>query len=59
MVEAFDKRSQIDDITAIRGKDLDIAKNGGSVTISAAYEKKVPLFANISVVIDFEAASSR
>lgn len=59
MMEAFDKRAQIDDITALQGKDLDISKNGNSVTISAAYEKKVPLFANISVLIDFETASGR
>lgn len=59
MMEAFDKRSQIDDITAIQGKDLDITKNGNVVSISASYEKKVPLFGNISVLIDFEATSGR
>lgn len=59
MMEAFDKRAQIDDITAIVGKDLDISKVGNSVTVSAAYEKKVPLFANISVLIDFEATGGR
>ncbi len=59
MMEAFDKRAQIDDITALVGKDLDISKVGNSVTVSAAYEKRVPLFANISVLIDFEATGGR
>ncbi len=56
---SFDKHSQIDDISSITGKDLEISKTGNSVTIVAAYQKKVPLFANISVLIDFEAVGGR
>lgn len=59
IMEAFDKRAQIDDITALVGKELDITKNGNSVTITASYEKKVPLFSNISILIDFEATGGR
>jgi len=56
---SFDKHSQIDDISSIEGKDLEISKNGNSVTITAAYQRKVPLFANISVLIDFETVAGR
>ena len=55
---AFELRSAIDDIDVIGPKDLDITKEGNDVVISAAYSKRIPLFANVSVVIDFAASSS-
>jgi hypothetical protein len=56
---AFDKRADIDDITALKGSDLEITKNGNQVSISAYYEKKVPLFANVSALFEFEVSSAR
>lgn len=53
----FDKRASIDDITSISGRDLEVTKNGDSVEISASYEKRVPLFANVSLLFEFEANS--
>ncbi|HEX8986995.1 MAG TPA: DUF4845 domain-containing protein [Rhodocyclaceae bacterium] len=55
----FDKRKQIDNITAIGGEDLDISKEGGTVVISFAYSKKIPLFAPVSLVFDFEGSSAK
>jgi hypothetical protein len=55
--KAFDLRQVVDDFTAISGKDLEITKDGGEVVISFAYEKRVPLFYNVSVVIDFTGSS--
>lgn len=52
---AFDRRADVDDFTSISARDLDI----GQRDISFAYEKRVPLFANISVVIDFSGSSAR
>jgi len=54
---AFDKRAEIDDITAVTGADLDITKDSGDVVISFAYTQKIPLFANVSLLIDFSATS--
>ncbi|MCW5626176.1 MAG: DUF4845 domain-containing protein [Burkholderiales bacterium] len=51
----FDKRALVDDITALEGPDLEITKFGEQYQITASYSKKVPLFANISVLVDFEA----
>jgi Tfp pilus assembly protein PilE len=52
---AFDARAQIDDITVIKGSDLDVTKQGNDMVISFTYRKEVPLFANVGLVLDFAA----
>jgi Domain of unknown function (DUF4845) len=54
---AFDARATIDDITAVKGSDLDISKDADGVVIEFAYRKEVPLVANVGVYIDFAANS--
>ena len=54
----FDLRSSIDDITSVRGKDLNITERGGHVEISVAYARKIPVVANVSLLIEFEASST-
>ena len=54
---AFDKRAAVDDISSINSTDLEIAKEGGDVVLSFAYEKRIPLFYNISLLIDFAGSS--
>jgi hypothetical protein len=56
--KAFDRRADIDGITVVTGADLDISKDGGDTVISFAYTKKIPLFANVSLLIDFAASSA-
>jgi putative transposon-encoded protein len=51
---AFQRRADVDDIVAVQARDLDITKED----VSFAYEKRVPLFANVSVVIDFAGSSA-
>jgi hypothetical protein len=55
---AFSRRADMDDIKSVTPQDLDITKEGGELVISFSYEKKVPLFANVSLVFDFEGSSS-
>jgi len=50
---AFERHRTIDDITSISAKDLDITKEGDKVVISYAYQKKIPVLDNVSIVIDF------
>jgi len=57
--KAFDRRAQIDNITVVGGPDLDITKEGGDIVISFAYTKKVPLFNNVSLLIEFAGSSNR
>ncbi len=56
--QAFDRRAQIDDVDVIAAKDLEITKEGNDIVISFAYPKRIPLFGNVSVVIDFAASSN-
>jgi hypothetical protein len=54
---AWASYAQIERISAINGDDIEITKEGSNVIISANYTVKVPLFKNISLVIDFSPSS--
>lgn len=54
----FDRRAAVDDISSIRGSDLDVTKRGGQVEISVAYQRTVPVIANVSLLFDFRASTS-
>jgi hypothetical protein len=56
--KAFDRRANIDNISTVTGADLDIGKDGGELVIAFAYSKKIPLFSNVSLVIDFAASTA-
>jgi hypothetical protein len=56
--KAFGRRAAIDNITVVTPEELEISKDGGDVVISFAYAKKIPLFANVSVLIDFAASTA-
>ena len=54
----FDRSAQIDDIRAIKGNELLIAKEeGGRPVVTAEYETVVPLVANVSALINFRAST--
>jgi hypothetical protein len=55
---AWASYAQIEGISAINGDEVDVTKEGNGVIISAAYTVKVPLFKNISLVIDFAPSSA-
>lgn len=54
---AFDRQANVDYITAINGADLDISKEAGTIVVSFAYEKRIPLIANVSLLLDFTGSS--
>jgi hypothetical protein len=56
---AFDRRANVENITAITGKDLEITKEGDGIVVSAEYAVKVPLVGNLSACMDFRASSSK
>jgi Tfp pilus assembly protein PilE len=55
---AFQLRSAIDSIDAVGAKDLEVTKEGNEIVVSVSYPKRIPLFGNVSVVIDFSASSN-
>lgn len=54
---SFDRRANIDDISTITGRDLDIYKQGGMVVIEAEYERRVPIAGNVSLLFEFHATT--
>jgi hypothetical protein len=55
---AFDRQADIDVIKVIKGADLDVSKDGNDIVLSFGYESRVPLFYNVSLLIDFQGSSS-
>jgi hypothetical protein len=53
----FDRHANIDSINTIKGSDLDIYKEGSVVVVAFAYETRISLFYNVSLVIDFQGSS--
>lgn len=58
LVAAWASYAQIANINAISGDDIEMTKEGNDVVLSAAYQVKVPLFKNISLLIDFAPSSA-
>lgn len=55
---SFDKSVAAGYITTVSGKDLDISKDAnGDIVINVEYEKKLPLFGPVSLVIDYVATT--
>jgi hypothetical protein len=51
--QAFDRNAGVNDVGAVQGRDLVITRDGGEVQVSFAYEKRVPLAGNVSLLFDF------
>lgn len=56
--KAYSKHQEIDNIKKIGPADLEVTKEGGELLISFAYQDKIPLFANVSLLLDYEASSA-
>ena len=56
---AFNARSGVDNIKVISYDDLEINKDGTTVTFSANYSVRVPLFGNLSACMDFRPTSAK
>ena len=55
---SFAKYMDVDHVSTITPADLDISKEGNSIVIAFAYEKRIPLFYNVSLLIDFSGSSA-
>lgn len=54
---AFDKRAAIHNIESVNGSDVIVDKQGERLSLSTSYTVSKPLFANFSLLIDFDATS--
>lgn len=55
--QAFSKYAAIDDISSIDAQTIVVTKDSGKASLSADYQRTVPLFANVSLIFDFSVAS--
>lgn len=55
--KSFNKRAQIDDISVVDEGDIEFNKENGQAVLSIIYSVKIPLFANISLYLDFNVRS--
>lgn len=55
--KAFSKFAEIDHLE-FKPEDLDITKENNQIVISFQYEKRIPLFWNVSLLIDYAASTS-
>lgn len=53
MQKAFERNAEINNITVIGSKDLVITRDNGQAEISFAYEKRIALAGNVSLLIDY------
>lgn len=54
---SYEKLNAIEDVKSVRGEDLEITRQGNDALVSAAWSVKVPIIANVSACIDFEAST--
>lgn len=55
--KAFERRAAIDDFTSVTPQDLEITKEGNEIVLGFAYEKRIRLLRNVSLVIEFSGSS--
>lgn len=55
---SFDKQATTGYIDSVNGKDLEIVKDGDSMEVSIAYQKKIPLFGPASLLMDYAATTA-
>ena len=58
IVKAFERHATIDRVDSITGDDVEVDKRGVVVVISARYQVKAPLFANLTLLLDFRPSSA-
>ena len=56
--KSFDKQSDVNYVTSIEGKDLDITRVDGGYEVSFDYEKRIPLVGPVSLVIEYQGSTA-
>ena len=59
IITSFDKGANIGYVSVIKGSDLVISKTDAGNVVSATYQVVVPIVANASVLLDFNASTEK
>ena len=54
---AFERAMDINGVDTVKKDDLEITKEGNEIIVTARYDKKIPMFQNLFVLIEFNATS--
>ena len=57
--KAFQRHADAGYIDSVSGRDIDVVKIKNEVTASASWTRKLPMVANVSLLLEFEAAATR
>lgn len=55
--KAFDKYAEVDNLE-LKSADLQISKEANRIVVSFEYEKVIPLFGNVSLLIDYRGTTA-
>lgn len=55
--KSFDRRAVIDNIQAVSGADLEIAKDAGETVVVATWQHRVALFTGYTLLVDFSVST--
>jgi len=56
---SVERRLNVDYVDSVRASDVEVTKTGNGLTAATAWEKRLPLVGNVSIVLEFEATASR
>ncbi|MFO1414399.1 MAG: DUF4845 domain-containing protein [Burkholderiales bacterium] len=56
---AMERKLSADYADAVTAKDVNVVKEGNTITAQVSWQKVLPMVANVSILIDFEAHASR
>ncbi len=57
--KAFARQQEAGYFKGVTAADVEITKDGGDLVLSASYPDKLRLFANVSLLIEYEASSAK
>lgn len=59
VLNTFDRQKGIDGIESISGRDLEITREDGVLVITYGYDRKIPLFGGVSLLIRYEGTTRK
>jgi len=55
----FDLLASADYVDSVHGSDVELTKDGNQIVATAAWQRTLPLVANVSLLLDFEASATK
>jgi len=56
---SMERKLNADYADAVSARDVEVTRQGNTITASVSWQKKLPLVSNVSLLLDFDASASR